>query len=159
MVEKQKYKAYVAASQTVAPVRQIVLLYEGIIRLVQQAKDAIGERRIEDRYNLLVRASELIGGLQNCLDFENGGKIAPILYSYYSSIDAKLFTIHRTNSVEDCDTIIGDLKQMRDAWIEVDSGEATKVQQDTNVAGFSTVSDIEIPIPPLASEGGMSLSA
>jgi flagellin-specific chaperone FliS len=29
MVEKQKYQAYATATQTVSPVRQIVLLYDG----------------------------------------------------------------------------------------------------------------------------------
>lgn len=120
MAEKQKYQAYSAATQTVAPARQIILLYDGIIRCVQQAKEAISENRIEDRYHLLIKASELIGGLQGCLDFDKGGEIAGVLYGYYASIDARLFSIHRTNSKEDCDSIIADLKQMRDAWDEID---------------------------------------
>jgi flagellar protein FliS len=125
-MEKHKYQAYAAATQTTAPVRQIVLLYDGVIRLVQQAKEAITEKRIEDRYKLLIKASELVGGLQSCLDFDNGGEIARILYSYYSSIDARIFTIHRSNSTEDCDNVIADLKQMRDAWNEIDQTSAAK---------------------------------
>lgn len=123
-MEKHKYQAYANATQTVARTRQIVLLYEGVIRFVQQAKEAIIEKRIEDRYNLLIKASEVIGGLQGCLDFDNGGEMAPILYNYYASIDARMFTIHRTNSVEMCDQIISDLKQLRDTWDEIDQGVA-----------------------------------
>lgn len=125
MVEKKKYQAYAAATQTVATTRQIVLLYDGVIRFVQQAKEAIKEKRIEDRYNLLIKASEVVGGLQGCLDFDNGGDIARILYSYYASIDARLFAIHRTNSIESCDEIIGDLKQLRDTWDEIDRNLST----------------------------------
>lgn len=129
MAEKQKYQAYAVATQTVAPSRQIIMLYEGVIRSVQQAKEAISENRIEDRYNLLIKASELIGGLQGCLDFDKGGEIAGVLYNYYASIDARLFSIHRTNSLEDCDLAITDLKQMRDAWEDIDkatvSGDST----------------------------------
>lgn len=121
--QKHKYQAYAAATQTVAKTQQIIMLYDGIIRLVQQAKEAIVEKRIEDRYNLLIKASSIIGGLQGCLDFENGKEIAGVLYSFYSSIDNRLFSVHRDNSLETCDQVISDLKQMRDAWVAVD--EAT----------------------------------
>lgn len=117
---KNKYQAYAAATQTVAKTQQIIMLYDGIIKLIQQGKDAIREKRIEDRYNLLLKASNIVHGLQGCLDFENGGEIAKVLYSFYSSVDSKLFSVHRTNSIEACDEVINDLKQMRDAWAAVD---------------------------------------
>lgn len=123
-MQKQKYQAYAVATQTVAKTKQIVMLYDGAIRFVQQAKEAIREKRIEDRYNLLLKASDIIVGLQSCLDFENGGEIAKILYNFYSSIDNRMFTIHRTNSMDACDEIIADLKQMRDVWHSIDESEA-----------------------------------
>jgi flagellar protein FliS len=159
MVEKQKYQAYATATQTVAPTRQIVLLYEGAIRCVQQAKEAINEKRIEDRYNLLIRASELISGLQGCLDFDNGGEIAKILHNYYSSIDVRLFAIHRTNSSEDCDVIIDDLKQMRDAWNEVDQNTAlANPQAAESFELATTTSSDSVAVPPPHVEG-LTISA
>lgn len=118
--QKQKYKAYASATQTVAKTQQIVMLYDGMIRLMQQAQEAIREKRIEDRYNLLVKASTIISGLQGCLDFEQGGDIAKVLYSFYSTVDSKIFAIHRSNDIAACEEVIQDLKQMRDAWIAVD---------------------------------------
>lgn len=118
--QKNKYQAYAAANLTVAKTQQIIMLYDGVIRLVQQGKDAIVERRIEDRYNLLTKASNIIHGLQGCLDFENGGEIAKVLYSFYSTVDSKIFSIHRTNDLNACDEVLQDLKQMRDAWAAVD---------------------------------------
>lgn len=117
---KQQYQAYAAATQTVAKTRQIVLLYDGLIRFVLQAKIAIEEKRIEDRFNLLLKASDVISGLQSCLDFERGGDIARVLYNFYSSIDSRIFSIHRTNSIETCDEVVAELRQMRDAWHEID---------------------------------------
>lgn len=121
--QKHKYQAYASANQTVAKTQQIIMLYDGTIRLLQQVKEAIAEKRIEDRYHLLIKASSIIQGLQACLDFENGKEIANVLYSFYSTIDTKLFAIHRSNSPEACDEIIQDLKQMRDAWVVVDNAE------------------------------------
>jgi len=117
---KNKYQAYAAATQTVAKTRQIVILYDGAIRFLQQAKEAIHERRIEDRYHLLIRASGIINGLQSCLDFEQGGSVAKVLYQFYASLDTRLFSIHHSGSSESCDEIIADLKQMRDVWHEID---------------------------------------
>jgi flagellar protein FliS len=137
--QKQKYQAYAMATQTVAKTRQIVLLYDGLIRFVVQAKTAIEEKRIEDRFNLLIKASEVISGLQSCLDFEKGGDIAKVLYNFYASIDSRLFAIHRTNSPETCDEIIAELRQMRDAWHEIDqslsSSEPPPSEENTSSDG------------------------
>ena len=124
-MQKAKYQAYLSATKTVAKTRQIVMLYDGAIRFLQQAKEAIREKRIEDRYHLVTKASDIISGLQGCLDFENGGQVARVLYGFYSAVDARLFALHRNNSIETCDEIIADLKQMRDVWQEIDEGNAS----------------------------------
>ncbi|MBY0406253.1 MAG: flagellar export chaperone FliS [Rickettsiales bacterium] len=122
-MQKHKYQAYAAATQTVARTKQIVMLYDGIIRFMQHAREAIEQNRIEDRYNMLTKASDVIMGLQACLDFENGGQVAKVLYQFYSSIDSQIYAIHRNNSIDACNTIIADMKKMRDVWQEID--EAT----------------------------------
>lgn len=123
-MEKQQYQAYAAATQTVAKTRQIVMLYDGTIRFMRQAKEAIAENRIEDRYNTLVKANDILMGLQSCLDFEQGGDIAKVLYSFYAGLIDRIFTIHRTSSTETCDEIIADLKQMRDVWDTIDRADS-----------------------------------
>jgi flagellar protein FliS len=136
MAAQDKYKAYAAATQTVAKTRQIVMLYDGAIRFMQQSKEAIHDRRIEDRYHLLIRASDVVTGLQSCLDFENGGDIARVLYQFYAAIDLKIFSIHRSNSVETCDEVISDLKQMRDVWNEIDMRDSL-AQSNEGIAEVS----------------------
>jgi flagellar secretion chaperone FliS len=126
---KHKYQAYAAATQTVAKTQQIVMLYDGAIRFVQQAKEAIKDKRIEDRYNLITKATDVVAGLQGCLDFENGGDIARVLYNFYASIESRLFSVHRSNSAETCDEVIADLKQMRDVWQEIDRNQMSESKQ------------------------------
>ena len=125
MTQKHKYQSYVAATQTVAKTKQIVMLYDGVIRFMRQAKEAIPEKRIEDRYKSLTKASEIITGMQTCLDFENGGDIAKVLYSFYTSIDSRIFSVHRTNSIATCDEVIDEIKKMRDVWNEIDQNSTT----------------------------------
>lgn len=151
-IEKQKYQAYAAATQTVARTKQIVMLYDGVIRFLQHARDAIRENRIEDRYRMLTKASEVLMGLQGCLDFENGGNIAKILYSFYSTIDSRIFSIHRSSSIETCDEIIAEMKKMREVWHEIDTSSSSG-----NMAG----SEPSAPTPPdpHTPEQGVTLSA
>src|SRR5271155_1384096 len=95
MTQKIKaYKAYSAATRTVAKTRQIVMLYDGAIRFIKQAQVAILEKRIEDRFRLLVRASDVIVGLQNCIDFENGGEVAHTLHRFYTTMSTRILSVN-----------------------------------------------------------------
>ncbi|MFZ4540912.1 MAG: flagellar export chaperone FliS [Rickettsiales bacterium] len=116
------YKAYNRASHTVNKTRQVVMLYDGAIRFLQQAADAIEKKDFETRYNKLSRASDIIIGLQACLDFDAGGPSAKMLFDFYASIDMRVFTLHRTNDPVVCQAIIAELKEMRDVWDKIDRG-------------------------------------
>ena len=119
------------------------MLYDGAIRFLQQAKKAIAENRIEDRYRSLTKASEVVQGLQICLDFENGGEIANILYGFYSSIDGRIFSIHRTNSIEACDEVIAEMKTMRDVWNEIDQGNVSGDGSEATMPSGETSGDAQ----------------
>jgi flagellar protein FliS len=120
MQTKQKYQAYAAATQTVAKTQQIVMLYDGTIRFLQQARVALENKRIEERCNLLIKASAIMNGLQACLDFEKGGEIAKVLYNFYADVGGRIFSIHRTQNVQVLDDVLADIKRMRDVWQEID---------------------------------------
>ena len=123
------HQAYSQAFHTVGKTRQVVMLYDGMIRFLRQAREAIMEKRIEDRFNLLVKASDVVLGLQACLDFEQGGHVARILYDFYSSVDSRILTIQRTNDLGLCDELITELKEMREAWSTIDTVEPESAQQ------------------------------
>lgn len=128
------YKAYHKASHTVGKTRQVVMLYDGAIRFVQQAMEAIEKRDYETRYHKLMRVSDIITGLQACLDFESGGAVAKMLYDFYAALDLRIFAIHRTNDLEACKQVIADLKKMRDAWDRIDRGELPQAMAPQSAA-------------------------
>lgn len=135
--QKNSYQAYSRANHTVAKTRQVVMLYDGIIRNLQQAREAMKEKRIEDRFHKLVRASEIIAGLQMSLDFESGAEAAQVLYDFYSSADARIMQLHRTNDAEACEVLIEEVKQMRELW--------NKIDQEYNAAQASVNNPVIIP--------------
>lgn len=116
------YKAYSRASHTVAKTRQVVMLYDGAIRFLQQAKVAMETKDINERYTKLVKADEIIVGLQSCLDFDSGGSTAQVLFDFYSATEMRIMNLHRSNDALECEAIIGDLKRMRDVWYHIDQG-------------------------------------
>ncbi len=129
-----KYKAYDRASHTATKTRQVVMLYDGLIRFLQQAAEAIEKKEYETRYRKLTRASEIVIGLQACLDFESGGNSARILYDFYAMADRRIFGLHRSNDLAACRALIADVKQMRDVWDRIDRGELAELPAAANSA-------------------------
>lgn len=123
-MQKQSYNAYHKAAHTVSKTKQVVMLYDGIIRNVQQAKAANEQGQIEERFNKLVRAAEIIMGLQACLDFDQGGEAAKVLFDFYSSIDMRISALHRSKELAPYDELITELKDMRAMWDRFDRGDA-----------------------------------
>ena len=72
-MHKQPYKAYAAATQTVAKTKQVIMLYDAAIKSSRKVLEAIAENDIQTRFNELEKASNIVFGLQGSLDFDTGG--------------------------------------------------------------------------------------
>lgn len=115
----QANSAYAAASSTVSPLQAVVMLYDGMIRSITAAKLAIGEDRIEDRFNATKKASKILLGLQANLDFDKGGDVSPMLSQFYDTLFARFQQINASNSVDMCDEVIRSLNNVRASWHEL----------------------------------------
>ncbi len=116
-------KAYTRATHTVAKTRQVVMLYDGAIRFLKQAGEAIQAGSIEERFNKLTRVSDIITGLQGSLDYESGGSTAQVLSDFYSALDMRITGLHRKPDLAVCNSIVAELKEMRDVWDGIDRGK------------------------------------
>jgi flagellar protein FliS len=116
-----QYQAYSLATRTVAKTRQVVMLYDGAIRFLRQAEVAIDEKKIEERFKLLQRASEIIVGMQSSIDFDNGGDVAQTLHRFYTGISMRITAVNfEKDAKKACIDVIEELKQMRDIWDSID---------------------------------------
>lgn len=111
--------AYTTAAQMVTSLQAVVMLYDGVIQAVRQAKLAIEAGRIEDRFNATQKASKIVLGLQSALDFERGGDVAPMLDEFYTRVFARLQQINFSNSTHTCDDLVAALTDVRDSWRQV----------------------------------------
>lgn len=146
MNKQAQYQAYNLASYNAPKTKQVVMLYDGMIRFLNQAIEAMEQEQIEERFNLIKRVSDIINGLQGALDFENGGDIANVLHSFYTSLDFRVLALNRSNDVEAARKIIGEIRDMRDAWAKIDAGAAgeekpaAEVSQSPDPKDFSDIS-------------------
>jgi len=121
MTYDDKHSAYKTNSHMVSKTKQVVMLYEGAIKWIQQADQAIKDGNIQERYNSLVKACDIITGLQLCLDFEKAEEISKTLYDFYAGIDMRLLSVHSSNDSTICELCITQLKTMKSAWEEIDA--------------------------------------
>lgn len=101
------------------PARQIVLLFDRAIRHLEEARRAIRERRIEDRFHHVVKAHAIVAALQSCLDFERGGEVAPVLDRLYGHALGRLMRINHENDPAICEEVAALLRRMRTGWAEI----------------------------------------
>lgn len=120
-----KFASYANADyygkESMQKTKQIVLLYEGLMRFVEHAKKAIEEKDYAERFNLLQKASNVIVGLHSALDFDKGGEVSKTLGNFYSNLDLRIVNLNRSNDIAECDDIIREIKLMHDAWVKIDS--------------------------------------
>jgi flagellar protein FliS len=95
----------------------IVMLYEGAIRQLAEAKLAIAAGSPEARWRHVAKAGAIIEGLQSCLDHRTGGEVARHLDRFYTYVTLRLQQINLRNDPAICDELASNLGTMRASWI------------------------------------------
>ncbi len=107
------------------PAERIVLLYNGAIKFLMQARQAIDENNIQERFNNNKRASDIIFYLQDTVDMEKGGEIAQNLYRIYGYMLRRLIDVDMKNDQEAIDDVIAKLQELNASWRKIASGEVS----------------------------------
>ena len=113
---RKAMNAYGQAVETIPPARQIVMLYDGVLRQIANARSAIGDRRINDRFTAVQKATLILEGLQGCLDHEQGGEIAPQLDQLYGHYIFRLQAINMEDDPNICDELTAQIRELRESW-------------------------------------------
>ena len=88
--------------ETSSPEQILILLYDGAIKFLNQAKIGIQNKDIELTHNNLIKAQNIISELRDTLDMEIGGELANNLYALYNYFNRRLVLEH--------------LRGLRDTW-------------------------------------------
>ncbi len=133
-------KTYQDVQMTVNDRRRVLIMaFEGMIKFLRVAQDAMATREIETAHERLVRTKQILYHLLNGLDMEKGGEIAQNLKRLYLFLIEKVTEANLTKNPKIVDEILPIFKNLCSAWEEMTphtEGKATD-----NPGAKSTVSE------------------
>ena len=97
----------------------VVALYDGIIRFLYSAVDAVERGDAAGRRAAVKRALDIIIHLQARLRMEVGGQSAQALREFYTAIFAQILQASQSASMAKFEHAIDCVRNVRDAWREV----------------------------------------
>ena len=118
---------YQTQIQSQSPLELVVMLYDGALRFLRSAAEAIERRDLVGKRQAMSRTMAILGELQNSLNLSAGGDIAKNLDDLYTYINGRLIEANIDNSVEPINEAIKLLTPLRDAWAQISvSGQETR---------------------------------
>jgi flagellar protein FliS len=129
--------------EAASPQRLVIMLYDGAIKSMMQAKAAFASGDVSVRGEFLSKAITIIDeGLSGVLDREAGGDIAANLGNLYDYISNRLLYANLKGHEASIDEAIGLMTELRTAWeqLERDTRPAVAVQQTPETSRAAALS-------------------
>lgn len=111
------YKQMAVTTQN--PGRIIVMLYDGAIHCLKQARIGIQSRNYQKKNAALLNAQEIVFELNASLNMELGGDISKNLRTLYSFIWKSLNHVNVKNDVRLLDRLMAILEELAGAWRKI----------------------------------------
>lgn len=111
-----KYKQ--TSIQSASKEKILLMLYEGAIRFIKQAKEANERKDVKARGELIGRAYDVIMELASSLDFKINGAVASNLEQLYIYIMEELTRANITGQEKHLDNSLKILNILYDGWVK-----------------------------------------
>lgn len=111
--------------QSSSPLELVVMLYDGAIRFVIEAREAIARNDVRGRSSAVSRTLAIIAELQNTLNLKDGGEVGRELDRLYSYVNAKLLEVTAQGDDEAAREVQKLLTTLREGWSQIAAGGAT----------------------------------
>lgn len=115
------------AIMTASSEQLLIMLYDGAIRFVRQARQAIVDGRGTDKSKNISKAMAIISEFSNTLDHEVGGDVAHDLYRLYDFMIRELSAVNARSELkrlEPVEKILLDLREGFSGAIEINHNDA-----------------------------------
>ncbi|EMI09486.1 flagellar export chaperone FliS [Anoxybacillus gonensis] len=118
MAMNNPYQSYQTnAVQTASPGELTLMLYNGCLKFIAQAKKAIEEKDIEGRNTNLLKAQKIIQELMVTLNMEY--EVAKSMMTMYDYIYRRLVEANIKSDLTILEEVEGYVKEFRDTWKQV----------------------------------------
>jgi flagellar protein FliS len=112
------YQQYRQTSiQTASPEQLVLMLYDGIVRFLEQSKQALLDGK--DVAEPIGRAQDIIVELLSSLNREAGGDVATNLARLYDFWLQWLFQAQLKKNTQKIDEVLGMVREIREGWVAV----------------------------------------
>lgn len=102
--------------QSRTPLELVVMLYDGALRFVVSAREAMARRDIRARRDATSRLLAIISQLQSTLDMQQGGEVASSLDSLYDYMTERITAAAVSHDPAPLDEVRRLLETLREAW-------------------------------------------
>ena len=105
--------------QSSSPLELVVMLYDGAIRFVLEARDAIARNDVRARTTAVSRALAIVAELQNTLNVKEGVEVARELDRLYAYMNTRLFEITAKADDHAAQEVHKLLVTLREGWAQI----------------------------------------
>ena len=109
------------AVQSSSPLGLVVMLYDGAIKFVLEAREAIARNDVRARTTAVSRALAIVAELQNTLNLKEGGEVGLELDRLYSYLNTRLLDITAKADDEAAKEVHKLLSTLREGWSQIAS--------------------------------------
>jgi flagellar protein FliS len=109
--------------QSSSPLELVVLLYDGALRHVVAASEAVQRQDLIARRDAVSKALAIITELQSTLNLDEGGQIAIQLDALYTYMTGRLVDLTARKDATALPEVERLLRSLRDAWAQIAAGE------------------------------------
>ena len=102
--------------QSRTPLELVTMLYDGALRFMAVARDAIVRKDIPARRDALNRTMAIVSELQSALNLQAGGEVAVDLDRLYEYASVRLLDAAMRNDVGPVDEVRRIFEILRDGW-------------------------------------------
>ena len=104
---------------TRSPLELVVMLYDGALQALGEARAAIAGSDVAGRTNAVSKALAILTELQGTLNMKDGGTIAEELDKLYAYAITRLVEVTTKKDAKAIDDIVRVLTPLRDGWSQI----------------------------------------
>lgn len=116
--------------ETTDSLKLIIMLYEGGISFLEQAKLRIKENKVADKGILISKVMAIVSELQSSLDLKKGGEVAGNIDRIYSYLRERLIEANLKSDEKIVDEVLHHMRTLKEAWVQVRNKEQNLEQPE-----------------------------
>ncbi len=136
---------------TASPEQLTMMLYDGVVRFSEQAREALINKDFETSYNLIVKAQNIVSEFLSTLKDDYSPEISSQMRGLYLFCYQRLVESNLKRDVEKLDDAIKILRHMRETWslllekIATDGyGSTDEVMQEQHLLSVDEILNDEV---------------